>query len=75
MTIAQSQNAQFTNSMAFGQSMSNSDGSNSCKSNNHCVDRGMALETQVVRSILNCRALNTKVVKTLNCSGLNYPYI
>ena len=47
MTIAQSQNAQFTNSMAFGQSMSNSDGSNSCKSSNHCVDRGMAEETQM----------------------------
>ena len=50
MTISKSENAQFTNSMAFGQSMSNSGGGNSCKSSNHCVDRGMAQSTEQVKS-------------------------
>ena len=42
MTVSKSENAQFTNSMAFGHQIKNSGGSSECSNTNHCVDESVA---------------------------------
>ena len=53
MTISRSENAQFSNTFAFGQSLSRSSGGNSCNNNNHCIDRNTAKQYEVGQILEN----------------------
>ena len=53
MTVSKNLNAQFTNSKAWGNSVSNTQDKNSCNKNNHCVDKSVAEATETGKQIEN----------------------
>ena len=53
LTVSKNLNAQFTNSKAWGKSVSNSQDDNSCKKSNHCVDKSVAEASEIGKQIEN----------------------